>query len=275
MRVLPVIQSFSPLTPDFLIMIIRETELTFICIAQHDHAYISGQLAEYWKEGFFWKSAHKEDVLLAIYQHDRGWINLDNTPAWDEVTGKPYSFVGYPQEQKLAHYIQGIDEVEAENLYAAILCSMHYASFISKHSSSESIFLEHEEARQIRLKKQVKIDSAEKEILLAYHFHLLQLFDDLSLYMCIHEPGVAKESEHPFFRSGFKNTDRFAFTAGHKIKASWKNSQNITVSPFPLTKEVQVWVPYREINKKEINLSGLATAYNKTLLQNYKLIISE
>jgi hypothetical protein len=256
-------------------MIIRETGQTFICIAQHDHAYISGQLSEYWKEGFFRESARKEDVLLAIYQHDRGWINLDNTPAWDELSCKPYSFVGYPQEQKLAHYIQGIDEVEAENPYAAILCSMHYASFISKHSLPESVFLEHEEARQIRLKKQVRIDSAEKQILLAYHFHLLQLFDDLSLYICIHEPGVAKENEHPFFRSGFKNTDYFAFTAGHKIKASWKNNQNITVSPFPLTKEVEVLVPYREINKKEINLSGLSIAYHKAPLQSYKVIISE
>jgi uncharacterized protein (DUF2249 family) len=55
-------------------MIIRETGQSFIFIAQHDHATLSGQLAEHWKEDFFWQNAYTQDTLLAIYQHDRGWI---------------------------------------------------------------------------------------------------------------------------------------------------------------------------------------------------------
>jgi hypothetical protein len=255
-------------------MIIRETTQTFIFIEQHEHATLSGQLAEHWKDDFFWKSAYPEDTLLAIYQHDRGWIRLDNSPESDEVHKKPYSFLNYPLEQKLVHYKLGVDEVEAMNPYAAILCGMHYVSFMRNSNCLEETFIEQERVRQNRLKELLQIHTAEKEALLNYHFHLLQFFDDLSLYLCLNQPGVSKEEEYFFFRNGFKNTDFFALTGAKKIDATWKSQDKIQVSPFPLKTEVEALIPYREISKKEIERLGLKKAYNHAPIQKYKVIIT-
>jgi hypothetical protein len=255
-------------------MIIRETGQSFIFIAQHDHATLSGQLAEHWKEDFFWQNAYTQDTLLAIYQHDRGWIAPDSSPGWDHENQKPYSFLSYPLEQKLVHYKQGIDEVEAMNSYAGVLCSMHYVSFMRKGNGFEQTFVEHEQAREHTLKEQLQIHRPDEEALCKYHFHLLQFFDDLSLYLCINHPGVPKEKEYPFFLNGFKNTELFAFTGGNKIQASWTSPEAIVVIPFPLRKEVEAVIIYREIPKKEIELHGLAKAYQDAPLQKYTVKVT-
>jgi hypothetical protein len=256
-------------------MIIRETGQTFVFIAQHDHATLSGQLAEYWKEDSFWQNAYYQDTLLAIYQHDRGWIAPDNSPGWDHAQQKPYSFLSYPLEQKLVHYKQGIDEVEAMNPYASVLCSMHYVSFMRNANRVEQTFISQEQARQHRLKAKLRINTPEEEALCQYHFHLLQFFDDLSLYLCINHPGVPKKKEYPFFLEGFKNTELFTFTGNTKIQAGWKSPEAVFVTPFPLGEEVEAVIVYREIPKKEIELHGLIKAYKEAPIQKYTVKVSQ
>jgi hypothetical protein len=58
-------------------MIVRETETSFIYLHQHDHAQISGELATQWRAAYFTRPERRAEVELAVYQHDRGWINLD------------------------------------------------------------------------------------------------------------------------------------------------------------------------------------------------------
>jgi hypothetical protein len=254
-------------------MIVRETSESFILITQHDHATVSGQLAELWAEDFFWKQAYVPETLLAIYQHDRGWIPLDAVPAWDAQQQKVFSFIGYPPTEKLNQYTQGIDEVEAMNPYAAILCSRHYCSFMNGSNVVEKDFIEQEFKRQARLKQAVHVNGTEKEALLSYHFRLLQLFDDLSLYLCMNHPGVSKKDEFPFFRNGFKNSEKFAFTGGKKIEAFWKDVHTIAVLPFPLSQACTVSLPYKELSKIHINEHGLGKAYQEASLQTYEFAI--
>jgi hypothetical protein len=254
-------------------MIIRETTQSYVFVAQHDHATLSGQLAAHWKEESFWRNAYNEDTLLAIYEHDRGWLGLDNSPALDEETQKPYSFLNYPPEKKLAHYQLGVNEVEVLNPYAAILCGLHYVSFMKNNTPLETAFIAHEQARQHRLKDQLQLHAAADEVLLQYHFHLLQFFDDLSLYLCMNQPGVSKQEEYPFFQQGFKNTDFFAFTGGKKIEASWKTRYMVAVQPFPFMQEVEASIFFRQIQKSDIALQGLSEAYRQAPIQEHMVSI--
>ncbi|MDO1446763.1 DUF3891 family protein [Rhodocytophaga aerolata] len=255
-------------------MIVRETPESFILIAQHTHATLSGQLAEHWKEEFFWQQPHTPEVLLAIYQHDRGWISLDEVPAWDVQHAQVFSFIGYPLQTKLLHYTRGIDEVEAMNPYAALLCSRHYCSFMREENIQEKEFVEQELKRQHTLIERMQLDDPAKQQLADYHFRILQLFDDLSLYVCINQPGVSKDEEFPFFKNGFKNSDKFAFTHGRKIEAYWKNIHTVSLLPFPLSREYTVAVPYKEVSKKDIQQRGLAEAYQIAPLQTYQVNIT-
>src|SRR5690606_13416907 len=121
---------------------------------QHDHAYLSGVISRWFPESMFGHDRIQE-VVLAIEQHDRGWIRLDETPIWNDRHGVPFSFMDYPLPPKLLSYRQGIDEVEEMNMYAGLLCSLHYSSF--NHIKNSSLkycveFREYETDRQSRMK---------------------------------------------------------------------------------------------------------------------------
>ncbi|WP_156430913.1 DUF3891 family protein [Paenibacillus sp. FJAT-26967] len=50
-------------------------------------------------------------------------------------------------------------------------------------------------ARQQRLKAKLNQPG---ESMIEQHFKLLKLCDELSLYVCLNEPGVSKDEEHPW-----------------------------------------------------------------------------
>ncbi|GIP31654.1 hypothetical protein J2TS4_08640 [Paenibacillus sp. J2TS4] len=109
-------------------MVVRETEHEIIMVRQHDHAQLSGEIAKHFKS-FFTDDPYFEDTLLAIYQHDLGWVRLDEVPMWNDRTSLPFSFMDFPLLPKLTHYTYGLDQIERMNKYAGLLCSLHYASF--------------------------------------------------------------------------------------------------------------------------------------------------
>lgn len=61
-------------------MIVYEREDSYIMISQDDHAQVSKQLAEHCKDDFYYGSKDNEEVILAIQEHDRGWIDPDKSP---------------------------------------------------------------------------------------------------------------------------------------------------------------------------------------------------
>ncbi len=244
-------------------MIIRESENSFIMVAQHDHASLSGQIAAHFKKEFFIEEVFFDDVVLAVQEHDRSWIGLDDTPLWNDRRLEPISFMDYPKIPKLTFYSAGLDETEIMNPYAALLCSLHYTSFYA-HSQDKEItqFLNNERERQSRIMATVPHIS-EKTI--SYHFRLLQLCDDLSLYVCLNEPGVSKEEEHKWYRKGFKNSE--IFSVNHEfIKAEWKSKQHVSIHDFPFEQDFQAQIAIKHILKSERDKEGVEQAYHQAEL---------
>lgn len=174
---------------DGIKIIIREAELEFYMITQHDHAKLSGDIARNFREKFFVDEFYSEYVLFAIYEHDRAWIELDHNPIWNDKNESPFSFI---------------------------------------HINQETI---------------------------SVHLRLLQLCDDISLYVCLNQPGATKENEHPWYRSGFNNT---------AFKASWINEQEISLLPSPFGKEFKAKLRLKRVSKEVINQSGIEEAYKKS-----------
>lgn len=249
-------------------MIIRETAHEFIMISQHEHARLSGQIATYFKKEFFAGDEYVDDVLLAVYEHDRSWIGLDETPIWNDHKNQPASFMDYPLLPKLAFYTSGINETEEISIYAALLCSLHYTSFYSDTDQKHILpFLDHERHRQSRIMKILQHIS-EKTIF--YHFRLLQFCDDLSLYVCLNEPGTRKENEHPWYKSGIKNSEIFSFN-NQPIIARWLDAKKISLESFPFENEFFAQIKCKRVSKEVREKEGIDIAWRDTAFQEQVL----
>ncbi|KHE72135.1 DUF3891 family protein [Halobacillus sp. BBL2006] len=241
-------------------MIVQERENEFLLIEQHDHAQISGQMVLEWKKNFLLRSKLREDADWAIAQHDRAWIPLDKNPKWNDEENRPYSFIDYPLTEKIAAYQRGIEEVASQSLYAGMLCSMHYLSFFSEDSKDPEIrqFISEEKKRQEDLFEAMAMD-VPKDIYLL-HFKRLQFCDDLSLYVCMQEPGIPKEEEVSWFRNGFRQSFDFAPDG---IMSHWVDEKQVSLKPFPFERPFEVQIPYRLVSKTTIQDKGLNKAYQE------------
>lgn len=143
-------------------------------------------------------------MLLAIQEHDRGWIELDTSPVWNDKTEKPYSFIDYPTVLKISFYKKGLDEVEKMSKYAGLLCSLHYSSFLQDASEpAVREFWDEEKQRQDQISKELGlVGNEDKKETLMYHLDLLKFCDYLSLFICLNEPGN-NERKHSFFATDF------------------------------------------------------------------------
>ncbi|SDM39654.1 DUF3891 family protein [Sediminibacillus halophilus] len=227
-------------------MIVRREDDQWEIIKQHDHAYLSFQIASHWKSDAFPHPALKQDVLYAIRHHDRAWIPLDQQIVWNVAEQRPYDFTDYPLEEKLLAYSRGIDQVAEQTPYGAILCSIHYASFFATNKGGSpriAAFLHHEQERRQRLASSLTVASLEEAI--QSHYRILQFCDDLSLYATLNPPGAKKSEEIGWFRDGFRQEFRFA---PHGMMAQWLTDSDIQVKPFPFISEFEVKVPAARVS---------------------------
>lgn len=245
-------------------MIVRGREHDFIMITQHDHACFSGDIARRCRNFFAVGREYWDDVVVAIYEHDRAWIGLDDTPIWNDAIHAPFTFLNYPLLPKLAFYRIGMDEVEQMNPYAGLLCSLHYSSFFVNTEQPDGIaFAIHEQERQRRIRQQVAHINEET---ILQHFRLLQFCDDTSLYVCLNEPGSSKKEEHPWYRDGIPNTE---------VVMSWLNDQEIKASPFPFEEVYHVKLKYKSVSKPRIAECGIGRAYKEAELLEQEVTFSK
>lgn len=241
-------------------MIIRESEDAFVMTTQDDHAHFSEEVARGFREEWFLDEKYKEDCLFAIREHDRSWIRLDATPIWNDEAAVPFSFIDYPVLPKLVLYQTGVDETQEMSAYAALLCSMHYASFFKSGQDSlqkaELAFYHRELSRQERLKE--KLNHPDEQTI-ARHFQLLQLCDDISLYVCMNQEGASKEDEHPWFRKGFGS-----LVNGQPFLAEWISDHEIRITPELFTQEWTAVLRNKHVPKKRILEVGINKAYQES-----------
>lgn len=246
-------------------MIIRETEETFVMATQDDHGRFAGDIARGFRKELFIDESVRDEVLLAIAEHDRAWLPMDDTPIWNDGTGKPFTFIDYPLQPKLLMYAKGVDEAEAMSPYAGYLCSLHYASFVNHaEGSAFEAFFRAEQNRQERLRNEHEFPA---EDIVQRQFALLQLCDDISLYVCMNIPGAPKEREHPWFKDGFDMT-----VDGQRVAAAWLNKEEVRLSPFLFKREWPVVLRNKHVPKKWIEKEGIAKAFDQTPWTEQKVL---
>ncbi|MDR4947653.1 DUF3891 family protein [Neobacillus cucumis] len=242
-------------------MVIYEREHDWVMTPQHHHGLLSGDIARHWNSAYISDTERWSEVIFAITQHDCCWIDLDETPLWNDGAKMPYTFIDFPLIPRLTFYKKGIDEVENQSPYAGLLCSLHYHSFMIGNKEPAAVtFTRQEKARQHRLMKQLNLLTDHEEDLIKLYFQMVQFCDNLSLYLCMQEPGTPKADEFPWFKEGFPEI--FSFTNGHKIIAEWLDSKQVALSPSPLASPAVVTIKLKEVTKSSIHMLGIAEAYH-------------
>lgn len=245
-------------------MICREQDEAFVMVKQHEHGRIAGEIAAAFRLEQVPAGHRREEVLWAVANHDRGWIDLDETPFWNDAEGAPYSFIDFPVVPKLTFYRRGLNEIEEVTAYGALLCSKHFERLIvvsGEDTPELTAYLEDEEQRRSRIQRELEQRRPIGEEELYYDARLLQFCDDLSLYLVLNEPGSPEAAEHPWFKDGFSGSEEFGFTMGRAITAKWRNERELELDPFPFAESVQVSVTQRRVLKREIAAKGIAQAY--------------
>jgi hypothetical protein len=244
-------------------MIVRETPTSFFCIAQHDHGHLAGVVAEQWPSNDFASAARRAQVLLAVREHDRAWIPLDEEPQWNEQLLAPHSFQTYPIAPKVTQYQAGIDEVVVLNAYAGLLCSLHFSSFPDLANTAAGLaFLRAETQRQQQLKAELELTTPQDAADLQFERELLRFCDNVSLYLCLNEPGSAKAVGHLWYRDGIPFPDRMV-PSQQLLQANWQGPDRVHLHPFPFSHSFPVSISYKELAKADLTPQGLAASYQE------------
>ena len=82
-----------------------------------------------YKRRFFKDDTYLKETIDAIYEHDRGWIELDKVPILNDAKNIPYTFMDCPSSLRFVFYTIGLNEIEDSNPYGALLCSKHFYHF--------------------------------------------------------------------------------------------------------------------------------------------------
>lgn len=244
-------------------MIIREHDNAFVMIEQNHHAHLSAVIIDQWKDIFLANDPFQVSVLYAIKHHDCGWRYFDQQPFWNDEHQSPYSFIDFPVIPKTVLYTQGVDDVEAHDPYAAALCSAHYARFISSHKQNDvQLYINREEKRRRRILSDFshhQLGAFDK------HLALLQFADNLSLYICLNEPGVNKENEHDFFKKEIPFPKFKQEGLADSVKADWKDDQTVFLQGLPHIDSFSVKLEKKNVSKQAIKETGLLPSYKGAL----------
>ncbi|MGO4547821.1 DUF3891 family protein [Paenibacillus sp. 2TAB23] len=236
-------------------LIVYEKENSYILIAQHDHARISGDLVTAWANELFGSEDRRDELNLAAYEHDSSWVELDRIPLWNDAANAPFSFRDFPGNIRFVFYSKAIDRLQETSEYAALLGSILYTTLAERFRNEDTIsFVEREFARQSVILEKLQLNVK----LLQEHAKALLLCDELSLFACMERPGTPRE-HYEWFASGFPYW--FDRTGGTSLIAEWKDERTIALEPYPFSRTVESTLSYKEVNKAAAAKDGIAQVY--------------
>ncbi|MBI3837286.1 MAG: DUF3891 family protein [Planctomycetia bacterium] len=107
----------------------------WILIPQIDHARLAGRLAEHWGAGLFAPLVPRDDLLWAVYHHDDGWREWDETPEVDPMRGRPRSFVEMALDDSLEIWDASIRSAERAGKLQGLVVAGHFCALLRRASA--------------------------------------------------------------------------------------------------------------------------------------------
>ncbi|HEY7089039.1 MAG TPA: DUF3891 family protein [Tepidisphaeraceae bacterium] len=271
-------------------MIRRQVGNEFWLIPQHEHALISGKLAEQLGNKDFAKPS-SASAVLGIGLHDCGWVVHDDEPTLN-ASNIPIDVFETTRPIGLRVWDESAERATARDDYAGLLVSLHSLAlsvFVTEQapisgkawdlSETRARFeinrfqhkmIELQESLRSRLgmrnDRPLRHGLAEesldpKEQRLAFDFRWLQAMDRLSLAICCTaSPFKTIDSLHP--RAGAATTS---------IRIERANDQLVTLDPWPFAAtEITVQVPFRRLDAKPFtSVADFRARYGRAAVENF------
>jgi len=231
-------------------MIRREEAGATWLIHQAAHAYIAGQIAQHWIGGGSLQLFPREELLIAAFAHDNGWVKAEASPSINRY-GQPATFTEMPLEEHLAIWRDSIHLIFAQSRYAALLASLHCSALYDQrlryvddppdHKARIHAFVDERRAWEAQLTQALKTHArygpAVEPERLAHNLRLIQVWDYLSVLVCM----------GPVFEQTLEDVP----LAEHDhavIRLAPTGPRGLALDPYPLDGPLAVWIDARRID---------------------------
>jgi len=226
----------------------EEADATWL-IHQAAHAYIAGQIAEHWVGNGSMQLSPREELVLAAYAHDSGWIRAEQRPVLNHY-GQPATFTEMRLDDHFDIWRDSIQIVFAQNRYAGLLTSLHCSALYEQRlryvddppSAKARIrhFLEERHAWENRLIEALsthpRYGLAVVPEALALNLRLLQVWDYLSLLVCMGPVFEQTLDDVPLH-----GQERVV------IQVAANGPRGIAIDPYPLRQPLTIWIDARPV----------------------------
>ncbi|MFQ5998879.1 MAG: DUF3891 family protein [Candidatus Bathyarchaeia archaeon] len=186
-------------------MIVRPINGTLLLATQPDHAELSGQLAAHWGNDNFSLPEPYTTMVVGTTVHDNGWQDWDNRPSLNQEKRTIWDFITLPTIEHVSLYRQGIHRALEAGPYTGLMVCMHGTGLYKQRYGTDPVlvrhffteddkqlaksFVEEQELEQKRLRNIISKDSEYRRYSTDTHiwanYKLLQIFDRLSVYLCL------------------------------------------------------------------------------------------
>lgn len=242
-------------------MIVQRRAGTLRLFRQHDHGLASGEMARSWRRAGT-SPAASAPVVLATALHDLSWRTADRVPRWNPATLAPYDFLEAPPGQKYRRAARGVAMVARLDRHAAVLVSLHHASFDTATPS----FRRGEEVRRRALLAALGDDAPDPSEI-RRGLGLLQLFDVLSLHVCLTPPDAGGDA--PRWLTG-----RYGVPGGGQdLTVTWADRDTLRVHPYPFGDvPLRLELPYRDLDAPAYPTAGaMAEAWKEAASEVWRV----
>ncbi len=174
-------------------MIRREFGEGWTLITQPSHAFLSSRIMNFWGNEDFESIAPRDEVMLAIREHDCGWEKPDSAAEFNPENGYPRNFMEMRAESQFEIWSECFRRHLGEHPYACALIALHFSELndrtIYRDPANEAAVLLRKKIREL-LRQSLGIRTGEGSLNgylpadVRTNVRFLQVGDIISLAFC-------------------------------------------------------------------------------------------
>lgn len=174
-------------------MIRRESGEGWTLITQPNHAFLSSRIMNFWGNRNFESITPRDEVMVAIREHDCGWEKTDSIADFNPENGYPRNFMEMRTETQFEIWSGCFERHLGEHPYASVLIALHFSRFnernISRDPDNKAAVSLREKIREF-LRQSLGIRTGEGSLNgdlpvdIRTNLRFLQVGDRISLALC-------------------------------------------------------------------------------------------
>ena len=262
----------------------------WVLLSQIEHARLSGELAEGWGNAIVREFVPRREIVDTLFHHDDGWADWERQPDVDAETGRPIAFTEMPDDVKYSIWRKSIDAARALGRLQGVVVAWHFIelpqganrwqSDVGEVADEVEAFIdEYTALAGVWLAEWLTEDSANTEAVARRALEWLQMFDVISLWLCMAQRREPKKVELPdgseivLTPVGHAPRD-IAVNAAGSARGACPTVERIRVEPWPFREgRIQLEIEGRGVPaRRYADASDLAAGAGDSMTLAWELV---